>query len=175
MNYDDAFYYENLLVIGCSDEYDAWLDSHLESEDPISQITMDLSSCGSDRNKAISVLKQYRLGQPVDEKTACDRLRLFLKAAYHSGKMDKGQVVSAMYAFVLNVGGPGDFDIEIWGDMFYFDDYYSLSKEGILSWEGFDSAFFAYLNDGISLDPVKIWGYNKKLTIFERMKHVFGK
>ena len=175
MNREDAFYYENLLVIGFSDEYDGWLNSYLESENPLSSITLDLASCVSDKNKTISLLRQYRLEQPIDEMDVCKRLRRYLKAAYYSGKMKKGQVVSAMYAIASHIGTPGDFDIEIWGDMFYFDDYYSLAKEGILSWEGFDSAFFAYLNDGISLDPVKIWGYNKKLTFFERIKHVFRK
>ena len=39
MNREDAFYYESLLVIGFSDEYDEWLDSCIESENPLSNIT----------------------------------------------------------------------------------------------------------------------------------------
>ena len=175
MNREDAFYYENLLVIGFSDEYDKWLKSLLETENPLSGITLDLANCGAEKNKTISVLRQYRLEQPIDEKNVCRRLRLFLKTSYDSGQMEKGQVVSAMYTIASHIGDPGDFNIEIWGDMFYFDDYYSLAKEGILAWEGFDKAFFAYLNDGISLDSEKIWGYNKKLLFFERIKRFFKK
>ena len=175
MNREDVFYYENLLVIGFSDEYDKWLNSFLESENPLSSITLDLAFCGSDKDKTISVLRQYRLEQPIDEKNVCNRLRLFLKKTYESGKMEKGQVVSAMYAIASHVGDPVDFDMGIWADMFYFDEYYSLAKDGILAWEGFDSAFFAYLNDGTPLDSEKIWGYNKNPSIFERVKRFFGK
>ena len=178
MNREDAFFYENLFVIGFSDEYNEWLNSCLESENPLSDIALELSFCGSDKNKIISVLRQFRSEQPIDEKAACKRLRLFFKSAFDSGKMDKGQVVSAMYAIVSHIGGSEHFenlDIEIWGDMFYFDDYYSLAEEGILAWEGFDSAFFAYLNDGISLDSEKIWDYNKKPPFFERIKRIFRK
>ncbi len=38
MNREDAFYYENLLVLGFSDEYDRWLNSFLEKEDPLYDI-----------------------------------------------------------------------------------------------------------------------------------------
>lgn len=178
MNREDAFYYESLLVIGFSDEYDEWLDSCIESENPLSNITLELSSCGSDRNKTISVLRQYRSEQPVDEKTVCERLRLFFKEAYESGKMEKGQVVFSMNAITSHIGDLGDFDVEIWGDMFYFDDYYSLAEKDILAWKGFDSAFFAYLNDGIPLDIEKIWRYDKcdkKISFLEKIKRIFRK
>ena len=43
MNREDAFYYENLLVIGFSDEYDKWLKSLLETDNPLSGITLIFS------------------------------------------------------------------------------------------------------------------------------------
>lgn len=175
MNREDAFYYENLLVIGFSDEYDNWLNSLLETENPLSDITLDLAGCGSDKNKTISVLREYRSEQPVDEKNVCERLRLFLKTLYDSGKMEKGQVVSAMHTIASHVGAPDDFDVETWGDMFYFDDYYFCAKEDVLAWEVFDKAFFAYLNDGISLDSDSIWG-NRVVEMNDpsKGKFIFG-
>ena len=81
-----------------------------------------------------------------------------------------------MNAITSHIGDLGDFDVEIWGDMFYFDDYYSLAEKDILAWEGFDSAFFAYLNDGIPLDSEKIWRYDKcdKKYRFLKKSNVFS-
>lgn len=59
MKREDAFYYKNLLMLGFSDEYDNWLDYCLESEDPLSNIVLELYCCGSDINKTISVLHNY--------------------------------------------------------------------------------------------------------------------
>lgn len=173
MNREDAFYYENLLVLGFSDEYDRWLNSFLEKEDPLNDITLDLACCGSDYNKTISVLMKYRMEQQVDEASVCNRLRHFLKRAFESKQMDKWQVCSAMYTIASHIGDPGDFDPGVWEDMFYFWYYYSLAKDGILAWESFDSAFFAYLYNGIPPTSEKLWGNSRKLTFFERIKRLF--
>ncbi len=94
---EDAFYFENLLTLGFFDEYNEWLDSCLKTEDPLNSITLELAWCGADTEKIVSLLYSYRKEKQLDEASVCDRLRLFLKKAYHSGQMDKGQVVSAMY------------------------------------------------------------------------------
>ena len=171
MTREDAFYYECLLAIGISDEYDEWLDSSLESESPLSDITLDLVSCRSDVNKTISILYDYRMDQATDESVVCDRLRQFFQKAYHSNRMDKEKVVSFMYSLASHVGDPGDFDLTIWGSMYYFDYYYALVKDGVLALEKVDSAFFAYLDAGITLDPEKLWDTGKRLTFLERLKN----
>ena len=48
MNREDAFYYKNLLMLGFSDGYDEWLNDYLEAENPLSNIVLELSCCGSD-------------------------------------------------------------------------------------------------------------------------------
>jgi hypothetical protein len=170
---EDALYYENLLVIGFSEEYKEWLDSCLETEDPLSSVVLELSWCGSDYVKTISLLNSYRKEKQLDEASVCDRLRLFLKKAYHSGQMDKGQVVSAMYKIASHIGDPGDFDSDVWGYMFYLDEYYSLAEDGSLSWEKYDSAFFEYLDHGSTIGFDKIWGSGKRTTFIDRIKAIF--
>ncbi len=66
--------------------------------------------------------------------------------------MSKGEIVSAMYRLAQNIGDHGDCDMKLWGSMYYFDYYYSLAEDGILPSQGFDSAFFSYLNDGVPLN-----------------------
>lgn len=167
MKHEDAFYYFNLLMIGFSDGYDEWLNDYLESEDPLSDIVLELACCGSNVNQTVSVLHHYCAGQPFDEAVLCDRLRLFLKEAYDSHRMTKEEIVSAMYRFAVDSGSRGDFDdlVRIWGSMYYLDDYHALAKNGIISWESFDFAFFSYLDNGTPLDSNLIWAKNIKRLI----------
>ena len=175
MNREEAFYYEILLTLGYSSEYDEWLNTYLKTEDPLSDIVLDLAWCGADKEKAISILRKYRLEESVDEENVCNRIRLFLKNAYHTKQLNKEQVATAMYAVASHICGSGDFDTKVWGDMFCFDEYYSMAKEGIISWEKFDSVFFDYLDFGIPCGEKKIWNSLKKPTFFERIKQFFKK
>lgn len=177
MKREDAFYYKNILMLGFLDGYNEWLDYYLETEDPLSDIVLELSCCGSDVKKTISVLHNYCAEQPFDEAAVCDRLRLFFKDAYYSNRMNKEEISSTMYRLALNIGAPGFFDIHLWGSMYYLDDFYSLAKDGIISWESFDFAFFSYLDNGIPLDSNLIWSKNtaKKRSLLDRIKSVFNK
>ena len=168
MNREEAFYYESLLTLGYSSEDDEWLNTYLKTEDPLSDIVLDLAWCGADKEKAISILRKYRLEESVDEENVCNRIRLFLKNAYYSKQLNKGQVTTAMYTIASHVGDPGDFDTEVWGSMFYFDEYYSLAEEGIITWEKFDSVFFDYLDNGIPCDLRDVFA--KKAACGEKSK-----
>ena len=177
MKRDDAFYYKNLLMLCFFDGYDEWLNGALESEDPLSDIVLQLSCCGSDVKKTISVLHNYCAEQPFDEAVACDKLRLFFKEAYYSNWMSKEEISSTLNQLALNIGDLGDFDIDLWGSMYYLDDYYSLAKEGIISWESFDYAFFSYLDNGTPLDLNLIWSNNSKMkpSLLDRIKKILKK
>jgi len=168
------------LLLGFSDGYDKWLESYLKTDEPMSDIVIDLYFCGSDVNKTISLLHNYCGEQEFDKSIVSDKFRLFFKEAYHTGRMDKGEVVSSMYKLVGNIGYPGDnnFDYDLWGDMYYLDDYYSLAKDGIISWESFDFAFYSYLDDGIPIDSNLIWRNNMSKqpsysSLIEKIKSVF--
>lgn len=157
MNREDAYYFMIMLASGLDEEYNAWLDDHLETEEPLSDITYELSLCGSDVNKAVSCLKNYRTGESVDERAVSERLRLFLKNSYNSNRFSKKEIVAYMHRFSKVVGDPCDFEIAVWTDMYYMDDYYALAEDGVISWEKFDSMFFAFLNEGIEVDRKHFW------------------
>lgn len=159
---EDAYYYMNLLLLGFSDGYDEWLESYLKTDEPMSDIVIDLYFCGSDVEKTISLLHNYCGEQEFDKTVVSDKFRLFFKKAYHANRMEKGEVVSAMYKLVNNIGDPGDwnFNYDLWGDMYYLDDYYSMAKDGIISWDSFDFAFNSYLDYGTPIDSNLIWEKN---------------
>jgi len=158
MTREEAYYHKILLMTGFTEGYDAWLNEYLEREDPLSDIVLELSCCGSDRERVISCLHGYCLGMPFDSGAVCDSLRLFLKQAYHDGTMSKGDVISTMYRFANAHGDPGDAEFyRSWNSMFYMADYAGLAEDGILLQERFDEAFDQYLNDGVLVDIDRIW------------------
>ncbi|MBR5785287.1 MAG: hypothetical protein IKY41_01130 [Clostridia bacterium] len=175
MKREDAFYHKIMLMTGLDDGYVEWLNHFLESENPLSNIVLELAYCGSDINRTISVLHNFCAEQPFDEAVVCDRLRLFFKDAYYANRMSKEEISSAMYHMALNVGDPGDFDIQLWESMYYLDDFCSLAKDGIISWESFDFAFFSYLDNGTPLDSNIIWSKNtvKKPSLVDKIKSMF--
>ncbi len=113
MKLEDAFYYKSLLSLGFYDEYNEWLNELLEKESSLSDIVLDLSCCGSDYNKAISLLHNYCGYQEFDEANTCDRLRLYFRDAYYSKGWSKKKVVSTMYHLTISVGHPKDLDPRI--------------------------------------------------------------
>ena len=121
MKREDAFYHKLMLMTGLDDGYDEWLNYYLESENPLSNIVLELACCGSDINKTISVLHNFCMEQPFDEAVVCDRLRAYFQDAYYTNRMSKEEISSTMYRLALNVGDPGDFDMGIWGSLYYLD------------------------------------------------------
>ena len=174
MKREDAFYHKLMLMTGLDDGYDEWLNCYLESENPLSDIVLELAWCGSDVDRTISVLHQFCTERPFDEAAVCDRIRAYFKEAYDKNRMSKEEITSAMYRLALNVGDPGDFDIHLWGGMYDLDGYYSLAEDGIISWENFDFAFFSYIDSGIPVDSNRIWNDNQKrnVSFIDRIKRI---
>ena len=153
MKLDDAYYHLLLLQSGLDDGYDAWLDGYLEAEDPLSDIVLNLVSCGSNVNETISCLNTYCSLKPeVDERSICDRLRNFLKDAYHSGRMSQREVVDVMHRIALANGDPWGVEADLWDEFYYMEDRLDLVDDGIASREVFDEAFDKFLNDGIYVE-----------------------
>ncbi len=164
MKREDAYYFKILLMSGFSDGYDEWLNEHLEAEEPLSDVVLNLSLCGSDVNKTISYLHRYCAEQKFDDAVVCEKLRLFLKEAYLSNRFNKDEIISGMCRFAVNHGSHEDYESSLWFDMFYMEDYYSLAKSGIIPQDKFDRAFLSYLDDGVSVDLKALWN-NKKSAL----------
>ena len=141
MKREDAFYHKILLMTGLDDGYDEWLNDYLVSENPLSDIVLELACCGSDINKTISTLHNYCSERPFDVAAVCDRVRLFYHKAYHSKRMSKEEVITSMYRLARNACAPGDIDYgeHLWESMQELDYYYDLCKDGLISSENFVS------------------------------------
>lgn len=175
---EDAFFYKYLLMLGYEENYDAWLSSRLESENPLSDTVLELSCCSSDMRKTISLLHNCCADQPVDEFAVCDRLRQFFKEAFYSNKMNKDEIISDMFRLTRIVCDCGDFDlynIRSWQSMDNLHDLCCFAEEGLISRESFDDAFFSYLDHGTPVEFGVLWQKNhqKKQSLFDRVKSYF--
>ncbi len=174
MKFEDAVYYECLLSLGETTEYDEWLNDLLENESPLSEIVLELSYCGSDYDKAISLLHNFALDQQFDKEAICDRLRLFFKDAYHIKGWSKKKLVSAMYRLTLYLEHTE-------GTMYWLYDYYFLALEGVISEDFFDEVFLDYLNNGTLIEWDYIWSNTVQVKpsfiekLIDKLGHIFKK
>lgn len=175
MNREEAYYHKLLLTNGIDDGFDSWLDSYLKTEDSLSDIVLNLSTCGSNTNQIISYLHNYCLEQSFDEKAVCDKLRFFLKEAYAKELYTLEELCALMYKLALAHGDPGDFEMAVWGDMFYLDSYFSLANDGLIDKEKIEQAALLYLNEGTPINYDNMWNFVKKPSILEKIKSWFNK
>ncbi len=177
MTREDAFYYKHLMILGISDGYNEWLDECLKTEDPISDLTLELSFCLSDTNKSISLLHNFCLEQPLDDSAVYDKFISFFKDEFYSGRMTREEISSYMSRLASNIDGPWELDYSLWGNMLCLDDYLSLAKEGIISWESYDSMFFSLLNNSTPTDSDNVANKGRRSTpsIFKKIKKLFRK
>ena len=159
LNYNDAYYYKILLMSSLTDTYFEWLNSAMESEPQLNNITLELAMNISDTNKTISILNQYCIDKDIDEDIVAKKLLLYLKNAYNNNQLTKEKVSYCMYRFAIDHDFFSKDCSKVWSDMYNIDDYYSLASCGAITWENFDKAFNAFLNDATPIDHKSIYNH----------------
>ena len=151
MTREDAYYERIMLLCGYWDDYDEWLDSYLETEDPLSDIVLELLDCHDDIKEVEHRLNLYCLEAPFDEESVYIRLRLYLRDGYKNGNLTKDDVMSALFRFSQKI------------PFCYFQnqcrllsDYCDLAENGILVMKEFDLELLRWLDQGgqINIDPL---------------------
>lgn len=154
MTYEEAYYFEILLSLGITDGYDEWLNNYLEKENPISDVVLELSFNTTDIPKSISILNNFRCDRKrvIDEKSLCEKLRLYLKKKYERKDWNEKEISLLMYEAANVVGDPASFNCEIWNSFYYMSDYYFLAENNHIPFEHFKKAFCDYLIYGKDLN-----------------------
>ena len=153
MTREDAYYERILLLCGYWEEYDRWLDSYLETEEPLSDIVLELLDCRGDFKEIEYRLRLFCLEKPFNEEAVYERLRLFLRDKYKSGEWSKDDVMSALFRFSAKIPF-----CDFQNDCSALSDYYDLAIEGIVSMARFDPIFERFLEDGKYFDTKDFWG-----------------
>jgi len=135
-----AEYYRAMLLVGIRDKFDAAFDRALETEEPLSDLVLSLSSCISDVNQVLSVLHEYTLDYKIDEQVVRDLILEDLLSRYIAGEMTRADVTNTLYRIVWNLN-------KFWDDSWwkFTDIYYDLElyEDGVINEEVFNRCFDA--------------------------------
>ena len=151
MTREDACYERIMLLCGYWDNYDEWLDSYLETEDPLSDIVLELLDCHGDIKEVEHRLNLYCLEAPFDEESVYIRLRLYLRDGYKNGNLSKDDVMSALFLFSQKIPF-----CDFQNQCVVLSDYCDLAENGILVMKEFDVELNRWLDQGgqINIDPL---------------------
>jgi hypothetical protein len=158
MTPEQAEYHRAMLLIGLDDRFEKCFDEALEVEDPLSDVILALSTCISDREKVLSVLREYTLTHPFDEKTVRDMILEDVRSRYQSGKMDRVEMVTTLYDIVVTLDKSLDDSWNILTEPTY---YLELYEEDLICEDVFDQCFDAWFDRGERLDP---WALQREVS-----------
>ena len=127
MTREDAYYERIMLLCGYWDNYDEWLDFYLKTENPLSNILLELLDCHGDIKEIEHRLNLYCLESPFDEESVYVRLRSYLRDGYKNKTLTEDDVMSALFRFSQKIPGC-DFQDQCG----CLSDYYDLAENGIL-------------------------------------------
>ena len=130
MTPEQAEYHRAMLLIGLDDRFEKCFDEALEVEDPLSEVVLALSTCISSREQVLSVLREYTLSDPFDEKTVRDLVLEDIRSRYQSGEMDRVEMVTALYDVVVSLDKSLDDSWNILTEPTY---YLELYEEDLIS------------------------------------------
>lgn len=136
MRNEEVFFYKLMLLCGYPEEVNQAISTALDHQNPIEPDILDLSVCGNDAKKQLSVLNAIlaREGEELlDHQAVFELVRQFLHQQYTSG-MDIPALVKLMYRIAIETGWQ---DEEPWNTLFLMEDYYDDAQWGINGMEDF--------------------------------------
>ena len=157
MTREDAYYERIMLLCGYWDNYDEWLDSYLETEDPISNIVLELLDCRRDIKEVEHRLNLYCLEAPFDEESVYVRLRLYLRDGYKNGSLTEDYVMSALFKLSQKIPF-----CDFQNQCTCLSDYYDLAENGILDMKKVREELNRWLDHGGRVNTEFMWGERKK-------------
>ena len=134
MTIEQAIYFKVLICNGYPEELLKYIDTALETQDPLSDIVLEMSFAANDEEKLISLLNEHINSVKPEEidfdGTLFDMLLAFFKRKYREENMPIDELVYLMYRFSL-VYEPWDkwwnaATSRLWHVMYYMQDYYEF-------------------------------------------------
>lgn len=171
MTPDEAQYHLLMLRLGQYDEYDKALDRLLLEQDPLSPLVLELACCMSDRRETISVLHNFLLDHPADERKLMESQLEWVRKQYREKAMTAVQ--AAEYLSRVYYVKP---DLEPWWELYIYLDDYELYTDGMISLSVFEQCFEARLLRDEMLNPWKLQdGENRQKSLVGRLRALIGR
>jgi hypothetical protein len=158
MSVERAVYYRLFLVQGLTERFDRELDERLERENPLSDLTLALSTCGGKREQQIHILNEYILNTAPEQ---IDKDAVFSFVADELRERFKENPDTDPKAFAMlmrDIAWDSDWwgAFEPWATMYEMPDFYDAAyKEHTISKACFRSIFRRLLYDKTGTDMVR--------------------
>ena len=136
MRIEEIYFYKLMLLCGYPEELNQAISTALDHQNPIEPDILDLSACGSDVKKQLSVLNAIlaREGtETLNRQAIFEMVRRFLKQQYTNG-IDIPALVKLMYRIAIETGWQVE---EPWNTLFLMEDFYDDAQWGINCMEDF--------------------------------------
>ena len=171
MAVEQAAYHKLFLLNGLTECFDRDLDERLERENPLSDLTLALSTCGGKREEQVHILNEYILNTAPEE---IDKDAVFSLTADELRKRYEQNPETDLEAFTMlmhDIARDSDWwrDFEPWVTMYVMPDFYEAAyKDHIISKACFQSIFRRLLYDKTGTDMVR-FVIRRKIAIPEML------
>ena len=146
MTFEQAAYFRLLLLCGYGEELEKYLDTALEEQEPLTDIVLELATCGPDEKRILSILNSY-IWQVKESEIDYDEavfpmVMSFLRRKDQDQRLSAKEMTDLMYKIARNsdryMGEP-------WLTMYLLGDRYSDMEAGYLDRNVFWNEFHAFL------------------------------
>ena len=169
MTFEQAIYYKYLLICGYSDELNKHINICLNDENPISDIILNLSACGSNNKEMLTVLNDFT-SKVSDEKINYDKVfdlvLTFLRTQYREENLSMEKITDLMYQISVLTEKISD---NPWWTMFTIGVLYSEAEQGYITMGSFMGTFENFINKGICMEQHNIKAPTNKPSFFKRL------
>ena len=151
MTVEEAVYYKYLLLCGYAGELEEYVDRALEEEDPLSNIILELSTCGSSHNRILEVLNSFILSVPkeqIDQSRIFSLVLDFLRRLYHDESMPMDKLTELMYRISVQTEDAWE---EPWHTMNIMGDLYNEAQIGFICMDSYMETFHRFINEGLCI------------------------
>ena len=171
MAVEQAAYHKLFLLNGLTECFDRDLDERLERENPLSDLTLALSTCGGKREEQIHILNEYILNtapEQIDKDTVFSFVADELRERFEENP-DTDLEAFTMLMHVIARDSDWWRDFEPWATMYEMPDFYEAAyKDHIISEACFRSILRRLLYDKTGTDMVR-FVIRRKIAIPEML------
>lgn len=150
MTYEYAVYFKLLLLCGYEDELQRYLDDALMTQNPLSELVLELCTVHSDGKKMLSVLNEYlRHAKDSDidyDNTVFGYVMLFLKREYTDNLMPIREITGLMHQ--LAVCSERDSE-EPWYTMYILGVLFEEAEAGYIDKADYLRKFEAFIDNRV--------------------------
>ena len=158
MSVERAVYYRLFLVQGLTERFDRELDERLERENPLSDLTLALSTCGGKREEQIHILNEYILNTAPEQINKDAVFSLTADELRERFEENPDTDLEAFAMLMHDIARDSDWwgEFEPWATMYQMPDFYEAAyKDHIISKACFRSIFRRLLYDKTGTDMVR--------------------